>query len=213
MPYKQKLRSVGHASLMKFGKHGRRTVNDTWRRSPLKERSESRIRRMRKQPKRKPSTNCSWNELSQCVMARLSRDGVKYQKNFGLKEYRSWAQAEKAAVNWLEKAKKRLGKPRKNTGRMNKRNTSGFVGIWATTDTSKGGDINYSYWRSRWAGCKLRGGISFSVDVMGCNDAFLSAWIAREYKTTDRKWIARRLKTFKKTKKSKNLLSQRLVKF
>lgn len=164
---------------------------------------------MRCKPKRKAPKNCTWHEEAQCVMARLSRNSKKYQKNFTLSEYGTWKKAETAAVIWLKKARKRLGKPKSNEGRITARNTSGFPGIWATGGDKK----SYACWRARWPRCEKKGGISFSVDSMGDKMAFLSAWIAKQNRTVDRGWIAKRLKRFVKTKKANKLLDQRLVMF
>jgi len=95
-------------------------------------------------------------------MARISRNGEKYQKNF-------------------------------------------FV------DKSKGN--HYCRWYARWPGCPNAGGVSFSADRLGDDDAFICAYLARVHETVDRDWVAKKLKSFRKTKKYSEVLGLKQVDF
>jgi len=144
-------------------------------------------------------------------MARISRNGEKHQSNFTLRDYGTWKAAQAAADKWVAKMKKKLPaqEPRKN--RMTKRNSSGIVGVWAFLDDSK--TNTYCRWYARWPGCPNRGGVSFSADRLGDDDAFACAYLARTNETTDREWISKKLTSFKKTKKYREILSLKSVDF
>ena len=144
-------------------------------------------------------------------MARISRNGEKHQQNFTLREYGTWKAAEAAADKWVRKMKKKLPQqaPRKN--RMTKRNSSGVVGVWAFLDDSK--KNSYCRWYARWPGCPNRGGVSFSADILGDDDAFACAYLARTNETTDRDWILKKLASFKKTKKFQKVLELKSINF
>ncbi len=155
------------------------------------------------------------NKASKCVMARITRQGEAYQKNFTLREYKNWTAAEKAAQKWVKKMLKELPPPTPRKGRMTKRNQSGIVGIWPRLSTHKrdGQEYQYSRWYARWPGCPLKGGISFSAEMFGDEDAFTLAFIALDNESTDREWIVKRLKKFKGTKKHKEILSKKQLSF
>lgn len=144
-------------------------------------------------------------------MARISRNGEKYQENFTLKQYGTWKAAEAAAVQWVSKMKQSLppSAPRKN--RMTKRNSSGIVGVWAFLDETK--TNTYCRWYARWPGCPNRGGVSFSADRLGDDDAFICAYLARVHETVDREWIFQKLNSFRKTKKYREVLKQKSIDF
>ena len=148
-------------------------------------------------------------------MARIMRRGVPHQKNFGLREFRTWKAAEVAAQKWIKKMKKELGPEAERKGRMTRRNQSGIVGVWPriTNFKTKNSDIDYCRWYARWPGCPLKGGISFSVEKFGDDEAFALAYLARENETVDREWIEKRFKTFKKTKKYKDVIRKKQVYF
>ena len=65
----------------------------------------------------------------------------------------------------------------------------------------------------RWPGCKLKGGISFSAEMFGDDEAFARAYLAREYETTDREWIEKKFKTFRKTKKFQEMITRKKLEF
>lgn len=155
--------------------------------------------------------NTTRNKTSKCVMARISRNGEKYQENFTLREYRTWKAAESAAEKWVKKMKKQLPAPASRKNRMTKRNSSGVVGVWAFLDDSK--TNSYCRWYARWPGCPNRGGVSFSADKLGDDDAFACAYLARTQETTDREWILKKLNSFKKTKKFREVLKLKSINF
>ena len=144
-------------------------------------------------------------------MARISRNGEKYQSNFTLRKYKTWKEAEAAADRWVRKMKRELpdAAPRKN--RMTKRNSSGVVGVWAFLDESK--TNAYCRWYARWPECPNRGGVSFSADKLGDNDAFACAYLAGVNETTDREWVLKKLDSFRKTKKYKQVLKLKSISF
>jgi len=144
-------------------------------------------------------------------MARISRNGEKYQENFTLKKYKTWKAAELAAAKWVAKMRKELPPPAGRKNRMTKRNSSGIVGVWAFLDDSK--TNTYCRWYARWPGCPNRGGVSFSADRLGDDDAFACAYLARINETVDRDWIFKKLGSFKKTKKFKEVLKQKSINF
>lgn len=144
-------------------------------------------------------------------MARISRNGEKYQENFTLRQYRTWKAAEAAAQKWVKKMKKELPDPAPRKDRMTKRNSSGVVGVWAFLDDSK--TNSYCRWYARWPGCPNRGGVSFSADKLGDDEAFACAYLARTNETTDREWILNKLNSFKKTKKFREVLKLKSITF
>ena len=155
--------------------------------------------------------NTTKNKASRCIMARISRNGEKHQSNFTLREYGTWKAAQVAADKWVAKMKKKLPPPEPRKDRMTKRNSSGIVGVWAFLDDSK--TNTYCRWYARWPGCPNRGGVSFSADRLGDDEAFACAYLARTNETTDRDWIAKRLIQFKKTKKYREILKLKSVDF
>ena len=159
--------------------------------------------------------NTTKNRASKCVMARIMRQGEAHQKNFGLREYRTWKAAEDAAQKWIRKMKRELPDEAERRGRMTKRNSSGVVGVWPriTNFKSKNADIDYCRWYARWPGCPLKGGVSFSAEIHGDDEAFAMAYLARENETVDREWIENRFKQFKKTKKYKEIIAQKQLVF
>ena len=144
-------------------------------------------------------------------MARISRNGEKHQENFTLRQYRTWKAAEAAADKWVKKMKKKLPAQAPRKDRMTKRNSSGVVGVWAFLDDSK--TNSYCRWYARWPECPLKGGVSFSVDQYGDSEAFAMAYLARENETIDRDWVVKKFKSFKKTKKFKELLAKKQTEF
>ena len=155
------------------------------------------------------------NKASKCVMARISRQGTSYQKNFTLRKYKTWTAAEKAAQKWVKTMLKELPAPTPRKGRMTKRNKSGIVGIWPRLSTHKrdGQEYQYCRWYARWPECPLKGGISFSAEMFGDEEAFAMAYLAVANETVDREWIKKKMKTFKNTKKYKEVLSKKLLSF
>jgi hypothetical protein len=159
--------------------------------------------------------NTTKNKSSKCVMARIMRQGIPHQKNFGLREYRTWKAAEAAAQKWIRKMKRELPPESDGRGIMSKRNKSGIVGVWPriTNFKSKQADIDYCRWYARWPGCELKGGVSFSAELFGDDEAFARAYLARKNETVDRDWIEKRFRTFKKTKEYRDVIAQKQLEF
>ena len=155
------------------------------------------------------------NKPSKCVMARLTRNGVNYQKNFTLAQHKTWAKAEAAAQRWVKKMLQQLPPPSTARGQMNKRNQSGIVGVYAQLNTDRRRKTLYQdvRWSARWPECPNAGGVSFSSKKYGDDDAFLCAYLARKNETVDREWILKRLKAFKRTNKCKEVLERKKIEF
>jgi hypothetical protein len=162
-------------------------------------------------PKANQNPNTTRNTSSRCVMARITRNGEKHQKNFTLRQYGTWKAAQAAADKWVAETKRALPPPAPRKDRMTRRNSSGIVGVWAFLDDTK--KNTYCRWYARWPGCPNRGGVSFSADRMGDDDAFACAYLARKYETVDREWILRKLESFKRTKQYKEILKLKSVDF
>lgn len=159
--------------------------------------------------------NTTRNKASRCVMARIMRQRVTYQKNFGLGKFKTWPAAEAAAQKWLKQIKRELPPTVDPVGRMSKRNQSGIVGIFPRIDRFQSAiaTTDYCRWGSRWPGCPLKGGIGFSTNRYGEDDAFALAWLAREFRTVDRDWLERKLNSFRRTKKYAEILAQKRIVF
>ncbi len=159
--------------------------------------------------------NTTKNKASKCVMARIMRQGEGHQKNFGLREFKTWKAAEVAAQKWIKKMKKELPPEAERLGRMTKRNKSGIVGIWPRISSfkSKHADVDYCRWYARWPGCPLKGGVSFSAEIFGDDQAFALAYLARDNQSADRDWLEKKLKTFVKTKKYKEIIAKKQLEF
>ena len=111
--------------------------------------------------------------------------------------------------------KEQLPGESERVGRMTKRNSSGMVGVWPriTSFQSDSVDIDYCRWYARWPGCPLKGGVSFSAEIFGDNDAFTLAYLAREHQTIDRAWLVKKLQQFRKTAKYQSVLAQKQLTF
>lgn len=159
--------------------------------------------------------NLTRNEPSKCVMARIMRRGEQHQKNFSLRKYQTWESAEQAAKRWVNKMKKELPSETPRKGRMTKRNSSGVVGVWPIIDRHKrdGHSYEYARWGARWPECPVKGGIRFSVNEYGDDDAFILACMAVKDEETDREQLIKKLKRFKKTKQCQKLLDLKQVQF
>ena len=59
----------------------------------------------------------------------------------------------------------------------------------------------------------MKGGISFSAEMFGDEDAFAMAFLALDNETVDREWIKKKIKSFKGTKKYKEVLSKKMLSF
>lgn len=147
-------------------------------------------------------------------MVRIMRQGKMYQKNFSKKKYGGWGKAKKAATEWRDEQLKVLPpKIMNQEGRMTSRNTSGAVGVTLSCATfaGKSGDREYWSWKSKWPGCKFRGGIGWSIKKYGEDDAFALAVLSREMRTVDRDAVIKRLKKLKGSKKLQKIYDQREI--
>ena len=155
--------------------------------------------------------NTTKNTVSKCIMARIMRGGEKHQANFTLREYKTYKAAQVAADKWVTKMKKKLPSVDEGKNRMTKRNSSGVVGVWArlADETTN----PYCRWYAKWPGCPNAGGVSFSADMMGDDDAFMCAYLARKHETVDRELIFKKLKQVKKTKAYDKAIALKQVDF
>ena len=143
------------------------------------------------------------------------RQGQKHQKNFSIRNYDSWESAERAATRWVRKMIRELPPEAPRKGRMTKRNSSGVVGVWATIDRHNCNGTCYEYcrWGARWPGCPIRGGIRFSVNTHGDQDAFVLACLAVKHEKADRQWLTRKLNQIKGTKQYRELIKHKMIEF
>src|ERR1700682_3447086 len=74
-------------------------------------------------------THITRNYAERCVTARIQRQKLRLQANFGLSKYKTWARAERAAKSWLRRKLPTLPTAISSKDRMTRRNTSGVVGV------------------------------------------------------------------------------------
>ena len=152
------------------------------------------------------------NETENCYMVRIMRQGVMYQKNFSKKKYGGWGKAKAAAAKWRDEQLKVLPPKMMNAeGRMSPLNTSGAVGVTLSHTQFKKNGKNYDYWnwKANWPNCKNSGGIGWSVQKYGLEDAFALSVLSREMRSVNRKEVLDRLEKLKGTKKLKAIYAQR----
>ena len=128
------------------------------------------------------------NEAAHCVMARVRRHHQLYQENFTLRQYGSYAKAERAAQKWVRACLEALPEPLSAKDRKTARNTSGVVGVRLANATRRKSGKVYPDWRwiAFWAGCPLTGGLGWSVNKYGDERAFVLAYLARQAQTVER---------------------------
>jgi hypothetical protein len=145
-----------------------------------------------------------------CVMARVMRHVQKYQKNFTLKDYGSWEQAGKAAKRWLKGKKKNLPPQLSSYNRMTSRNSSGVVGVKLDQNIirRKSGAV-YEYWRwvASWPNCPNSGGLAWSINKFGDEDAFVLAILSRSKETINRNFLINELRKIKASEEYHEILS------
>jgi hypothetical protein len=153
------------------------------------------------------------NEKAKCVMARIRRRNQLYQENFTLTQYGSWEKAEAAARKWVKATLPELPDTIPVKGRMSSRNTSGIVGVRLAESIRLKNGNEYRHWRwiAFWPECPFPGGIGWSVDKYGENEAFLYAAISRKLETVDRDRISVEYLKLKGTKEFKRLLSHKRI--
>src|SRR5438477_5575783 len=133
-------------------------------------------------------THFTRNYPERCVTARIQRQLVRLQANFGLGKYKTWAQAERAAKKWLRKKSPTLPVAISSKNRMTGRNTSGVVGVHPHYHTIRRRRKMYEYfnWVSRWPGCKLAGGVRWSTNKYGDEEACVLAVKCRRMENENR---------------------------
>ena len=128
------------------------------------------------------------NRAENCVMARITRQRVRHQANFTLRQYGSWRKATIAAKAWVDATLPTLPAriPRKDL--KTTRNTSGVVGVRLANATRERNGNVYPDWRwvAFWPGCAQASGIGWSVKKYGDGLAFVSACVARRLESIDR---------------------------
>jgi hypothetical protein len=128
------------------------------------------------------------NETERCVMARITRQRVRHQANFTLRQYGSWRKAKAAAKAWVEATLPRLPAAIERKGLKTSRNTSGMVGVRLANATRVRNGHAYPDWRwvAFWPGCAQASGIGWSVKKYGDGRVFVSACISRQLESIDR---------------------------
>lgn len=140
--------------------------------------------------------NLTRNERERCVMARVMRTGRRYQKNFSLGEYGSWEGAESAGAKWVKATVAALPPIKTNEGLLTLRNTSGEVGVTlGRVEFRKKGKKHHKYyrWVAHWPGCPLSGGVAWSWQRFGDDNAYVLAVLSRRMRTVDREVVVARL--------------------
>ena len=122
------------------------------------------------------------------VLARIQRQRQRPQKHFPIWKYKTWRRAERAAENWLRKFVPTLPPPIISKNRMTRRNTSGVVGVHPHYHTIRRRRKTYEYfnWVSRWPGCRLAGGVRWSTNKYGEDNAWVLAVKCREMENENR---------------------------
>jgi hypothetical protein len=153
------------------------------------------------------------NKQEKCIMARIRRQNKLYQKNFTLKHYRTWKAAEFAAAKWVKKVLPTLPAAVPIKDRMTRRNSSGVVGVRLTESIRKKNGKEYCDWRwiAFWTGCPYSGGVGWSVNKYGDEQAFVCAYLARKLESIDRAYIERESVRIRAMKKYKKILAQKLI--
>ena len=149
------------------------------------------------------------NTKQRCVMARIARQKIRHQANFTLKQYGSWSAASAAAAKWVQKTLPTLPPIITTKGVMGPRNSSGCVGVNLTSSTYvriKGNRFRYWRWVARWPGCPLNGGLSWSTERFGAENAFVLAVLTRRAESIDREMILSELKRIEGSKQYKKIL-------
>ena len=131
------------------------------------------------------------NQTEKCVMARITRQRVRHQANFTLRQFGSWRKATAAAKAWVEATLPNLPERVARKNLKTTRNTSGVVGVRLANATRRREGREYPDWRwvAFWPDCVQTSGIGWSVNKYGDGRAFVSACIARRLESLDRKAI------------------------
>ena len=151
------------------------------------------------------------NETEKCVMARITRQRVRHQANFTLRQYDSWRKATAAAKAWVEATLPKLPKRIPRKGLKTMRNSSGVVGVRLANATRSRNGHDYPDWRwvAFWPGCAQSSGIGWSVNNYGDGRAFVSACLARQSESLDRRRIDARIERLRSTAAYRALLRKK----
>jgi len=149
-------------------------------------------------------------------MARIMREGKKYQKNFAAKKNGGWGKAKKLALEWVAEIKKELPEnPSTTFGKMSSKNTSGVVGVTirnVSVVRPSGNKYYYWTWVAKWPGCHYNGGMRFNVGTKWSDeDAFTLAVIARQNQEDDRDAVLKEFERIKGKKAHKDILAKKLL--
>ncbi|MBS0225776.1 MAG: hypothetical protein JSS25_05480 [Proteobacteria bacterium] len=155
---------------------------------------------MRKQLPR----NLTRNTASNCIMARIRRDGVLHSRNFSLVEFATWAKAQAAASNWLDEVKTTLPDASSARDRMTARNASGVVGVMLKNE----GD-GATAWQAFWPG--HASGTRWGIGKYGDKGAFVRACLSRQLESADRGEIEDAYLAAKGTALYRNILRSKQI--
>ena len=135
------------------------------------------------------------NQTEKCVMARITRQRVRHQANFTLRQYGSWRKASAAAKAWVEATLPTLPERIARKNLKTARNSSGVVGVRLANATRERNGHVYPDWRwvAFWPGCAQASGIGWSVNKYGDGRAFASACLARQLESLDREAVDARI--------------------
>jgi hypothetical protein len=138
------------------------------------------------------------------------RKGRRHQRNFTLKQFKTWIAAEEAASRWVKAQLKVLPPSEMNArDRMTVRNHSGIVGVNKTKHlVRKSTGLEYEYWRwtAHWPGCRNSGGVSWYISRFGDDAAFVLAALSRRLESTNREEVIAKLEGIKGTKEYRAIL-------
>jgi hypothetical protein len=151
------------------------------------------------------------NQTEKCVMARITRQRVRHQANFTLRQFGSWRKATAAAKVWVEAMLPKLPEPIARKDLKTSRNTSGVVGVRLANATRTRNGNAYPDWRwvAFWPGCAQASGIGWSVNKYGNGRAFVSACIARRRESLDRAAIDAEVARWRGTPEYRALLRRK----
>lgn len=137
----------------------------------------------------------TWNIEMKCIMARVMRLGKRHQRNFTLHQYGTYEAAERAAKRWNSGMHKVLPPPTTTKGIITARNSSGVVGVKICRDVRKKNGCEYVSWKwlAFWPQCRFSGGLGWSINKHGDNDAFVLAVLSRRYEIIDRNILLKEL--------------------
>ena len=143
--------------------------------------------------------------------ASIMRSRKRHQEYFTLKEYGSKEKAVLAANKWISKLEKKLPARLSSKNILTSRNKSGAVGVRLDLNVKRknNGKI-YPYWRwiAFWPSAPSRGGFAWSINRYGGDkNAFVLAYLSREYESIDRNKILNEFEKIRNTNKYREILS------